>query len=981
MVNPATGPMDNGGPPIIGMASVSPLTFTGTVSANPEGVVTISNAGPPGTYTVTVPAADNCMQTTNAQFMFTVNQAGTTTTITSDTPDPSTLNGLVTVNYAVAVTAPGTGTPTGNVTVSDGVDSCMATVAAGSCQLALSTVGMRTLTATYAGDTNFSGSTSAGVPHLVECPTITLPGLPGGTASLAYNQSVAASPAGTYTYGVSAGALPAGLQLDLNTGAVTGTPSLAGSFSFTITATLTASPTCTGSQSYTVVIACPTVSLSPATLPQATVNVAYPQTLTANPAGGNYSFAVTSGLLPTGLTLNSDGSFSGAPTQSGSFNFRVTATGWGTCSAFRDYVLLVNCPPITLDQPTLPNGTVGTAYNQSVSATPAGTYNYSVSSGALPSGLTLNSASGAISGTPTTTGTFIFTISATLSGCTGSQSYTVTIGCQAINFTTTSLPNAEAGVSYNQTLEVSPTGSYSFSLVTGSLPPGLSLNPATGQLSGTATATGSYSFTVQAQGRDGCGATQAFTLGVTCPTLTVSPASLPNGTSGTAYSQSLSATPAGNYSYAKTSGSLPPGLSLSANGTLSGTPTTQGTYSFTVTTTGFGTCSVATPYTVTITGNCAAITLPALPATGKVGVNYYGNLAATTPSGSYTFSLDNGTLPPGLALDNLFGALTGKPTAAGSYTFTLKATRNNGCTGTREYTVTVSSNAMMSAALARTADYDGDGQSDLTLWTAANGRWQIVRSSDAQTTQTAWGGAGDVTLQGDYDGDGQSDLAVFRPANGTWYIQRSSDGSALVKAWGAATDVPVPGDYDGDGQTDVAIWRPAEGNWYVLKSSDGNYDIVTWGSGRAPYLDVPVPGDYDGDGITDLAVFRRSSGTWLIQRSSDGQYTAKAWAGADDTPVVGDHDGDGKADIAIWRGATGQWLVLRSSDGAYDVTAWGAASVGDVPVPDDYDGDGQTDLAVWRAPESTWYVRQSSDAALRTQGPNSASERWIPARR
>jgi len=84
--------------------------------------------------------------------------ANTTTTITSDAPDPSVDGQNVTVNFTVTVNSPGSGTPTGDVTVSDGVDSCSASVAAGSCALALNTLGTRSLTASYPGDTNFNGS-------------------------------------------------------------------------------------------------------------------------------------------------------------------------------------------------------------------------------------------------------------------------------------------------------------------------------------------------------------------------------------------------------------------------------------------------------------------------------------------------------------------------------------------------------------------------------------------------------------------------------------------------------------------------------------------------------------------------------------------------------------------------------------------------------------------------------------------------------
>jgi CSLREA domain-containing protein len=763
--------------------------------------------------------------------------------------------------------------------------------------------------------------------------------------------------------------LPAWLSFNPANAVLSGTAPQAATVSLSLLVTDQAG--CTASFNYTLNFVCPAITLTPASLPNGATGTSYQQSLAAQPGGTNYSFAVTQGQLPPGLTLANDGTLSGIPTAGGAFSFAVTAAGWGGCSGTNVYTLLVVaiCPTLTVNPASLPNGTADSVYNQSLSASGgAGPYSFAVTGGALPSGLSLNAAGG-LSGTPTASGTFSFTVTVTgAAGCTGSRNYTVAVTCPVLSLTPASLPNAQAGVAYNQT--VAAPGATNYSLLVGNLPPGFNLNAATGALTGTATATGTFNFTLQAAAPGGCNGTQAYSIVVTCPTVTVNPASLPAGTTGTAYSQSLSATPAGNYSFAKTSGTLPAGLSLSAAGVLSGTPSTQGSYSFTVTATGFGSCSGSRQYTLTITASCATITLPTLPATGKVGVNYSGNLAATTPSASYTFTVESGALPPGLAINNLFGQLSGKPTAAGEYTFTLKAARSNGCTGTREYTVVVSSGTALRTALARTADYDGDGRSDLSLWSESSGRWQIVRSSDEQTTQTAWGAAGDLTLLGDYDGDGLSDLAVFRPGDATFYIKRSSDGSALVKPWGLASDVPVPGDYDGDGQTDVAVFRPSEGNWYVLKSSDGGYLVKAWGLGSAPYLDVPVPGDYDGDGKTDLAVFRRSSGTWLIQRSADGQYTSKTWGVGTDVPVAGDYDGDGKSDLAVWRGATGQWFVLRSSDQGYDSKVWGAASVGDMPAPGDYDGDGRADLAVWRAPEGRWYVWQSGpqDSLARSQG-------------
>src|SRR6185369_1316598 len=176
-----------------------------------------------------------------------------------------------------------------------------------------------------------------------------------------------------------------GLTLSLN--AATGqimvlSASLIGSYTVTVTATDNCGATTNAI--FTINIVCPTITLSPASLPNATVNTAYNQTITAAPAGTTYSFSVTSGALPAGLTLNSNGSFSGAPTQSGTFNFRITASGWGGCTAFRDYTLVVVCPTITVTPASLPGGSVGTSYSQTVAGSPAGTYSYSVSSGSLP---------------------------------------------------------------------------------------------------------------------------------------------------------------------------------------------------------------------------------------------------------------------------------------------------------------------------------------------------------------------------------------------------------------------------------------------------------------------------------------------------------------------------------------------------------------------------------------------------------------------
>ncbi|HEX9005557.1 MAG TPA: putative Ig domain-containing protein, partial [Blastocatellia bacterium] len=724
----------------------------------------------------------------------------------------------------------------------------------------------------------------------IQCAAITLAGLPGGTAGVAYTQSnIASGGTAPYSLSLTAGSLPSGVTISGN--GLTGTPTQPGTFSFTLNATDAYG--CTGSQSYTVTIVCPAIILSPIALPNATVNVAYPQTITASPAG-SYTFSVTSGLLPAGLTLNSNGSFSGAPTQSGVFNFRVMATTFGSCSSFADYTLLVNCAAITVNPSSLPGGTLGTPYNQAVSASPAGTYFYSVTSGALPNGLTLNGATGAITGTPINPGLFTFTVSAAAGGCRGSRTYTVEIVCQGVSITPASLPAATAGSFYTQTINVTPAGSYTFSLAQGNLPSGLTLNPTTGVISGLPAVVGTVSFIVKVSVPNSCSTTQAYTLTTNCPpAVTLSPASLPNGAMGTAYSQMLSASPAGgNYMYTVTTGSLPAGLTLnSATGVLSGTPTANGSFTFTVTATGFGSCAGSRQYTVVIgSGGCPTITLPASLPAGSTG-QFYNSSVAASPSGSYSYTF-TGSLPPGVTLYSSLGVLLGYPTANGTYNFTVTATGANNCSVSQSYAVVIGA-----GSLAAINDFSGDRRSDFVLWRAAQRQWLIVdgATNSAQTVQ--WGQAGDRAVTGDYDGDGKADLAGFGK-DGHWRIKLSADGETLDKVWGLGSDVPVPGDYDGDGKTDLAVWRGTESGWYIQRSSDGQTESMQWGTSLAPYFDVPVPGDYDGDGKTDIAVFRQANGHWYIRRSSDGRTVDKAWGLGSDIAVAGDYDGDGKTDIA-----------------------------------------------------------------------------------
>ena len=180
------------------------------------------------------------------------------------------------------------------------------------------------------------------------------------------------------------------------------------------------------------------LTLQPSTLPAATVGQSYKcgSDLTASGGKAPYTYAISAGILPPGLSLNpSTGAITGIPTAGGTFTFTVTATdsaGPPHNTGSQTYALIVNPPAITLSPSTLPSGTVGTPYGTLTISASNGTSPYTfVWTGTPPPGLMLSSV-GVLSGKPTTAGSFSFTIKATDASTgtgpyTGSRNYSMTI--------------------------------------------------------------------------------------------------------------------------------------------------------------------------------------------------------------------------------------------------------------------------------------------------------------------------------------------------------------------------------------------------------------------------------------------------------------------------------------------------------------------------------------------------------------------------
>jgi hypothetical protein len=156
-------------------------------------------------------------------------------------------------------------------------------------------------------------------------------------------------------------------------------------------------------------------AISSSSLPPATTGIAYSQTVQTSNCVSPVSWSVTAGNLPSGLTLNpSTGVIGGTPASSGEFVFTLQVTDSNSSSDSRQFAIIVNLPSLTITTGSLPDGARGVNYSQTVSAS-GGTapYSWDIVDGSLPDGLTLNSSTGAISGTPVTSGLFSVTIRVT----------------------------------------------------------------------------------------------------------------------------------------------------------------------------------------------------------------------------------------------------------------------------------------------------------------------------------------------------------------------------------------------------------------------------------------------------------------------------------------------------------------------------------------------------------------------------------------
>jgi streptogramin lyase len=379
--------------------------------------------------------------------------------------------------------------------------------------------------------------------------------VPDGTVGVFYtNTFTQHGGVGTITWSISQGSLPIGIALNTSTGTISGYATTACQCQFTVTAT--DSKGNIGSQQVNLVTHI-WVSASPApatppfvanpTLSPMTVGISSPDTMYQSGAVGAVRWSISQGSAPTSVTLDPNtGVLSGYAGTACTCQFTVLATDKQGNTGTLAFTLVVHIfvsaspapanPPFTATAVLLPDATVGVPYSNTVyesgGVTGANQFAWIIVEGSAPGLMFAANSGGATNGTltgaPTAVGVYAFTAQVTDSaGNTGTQMFTLTVHLfvsDAQPFTVNPiLPDAIVGAAYSNTpFESGGTGPFTWTVTAGTNPPGLQFNSASGTLSGTPTAPGTYNFTVKVTDNFGNVGSQSLTLTVLACTVTPS---------------------------------------------------------------------------------------------------------------------------------------------------------------------------------------------------------------------------------------------------------------------------------------------------------------------------------------------------------------------------------------------------------------------------------------------------------------------------